>query len=67
MKIMRRCALLPLLFASIWSVRATAQAPAEFLRKLSPSRETKVVKIEYVNPFDNSHGTALLEVPRAMK
>jgi len=40
-----------------------AQAPGPFLQKWAPSERTKVVKIEFVNPFDNSDGSALLELP----
>lgn len=43
-----------------------AQAPEQFLRKWVPSEKTKIVKIEFVNPFDKSQGSALLEVPAKM-
>jgi hypothetical protein len=45
---------------------ALAQAPGELLQKLPPSPKTKVVKITFVNRYDNSPGEALLEVPAKM-
>ena len=32
--------------------------------KLAPSPATKLVTIEYANPFDQSRGEALLELPK---
>jgi poly(3-hydroxybutyrate) depolymerase len=45
------------------AVSSWAQAPKEFLEQSPPSTKTKVVKLEFVNSFDQSRGEALLEVP----
>jgi hypothetical protein len=47
-----------LLFPPIW-----AQAPRQYLNRLAPSPQTKVVTISYVNSFDQSPCEAMLELP----
>lgn len=42
----------------------SAQAPKQFLDQLAPSPATKLVTIEYTNPFDQSHGEAMVELPK---
>lgn len=44
--------------ASAWP-----QPPKEYLEQSPPSPTTKVVKLEFINSFDQSRGEALLEVP----
>ena len=45
---------------------ARGQAPEELLNALKLSESTKVVRIEFENPFDKSQGSGLLEVPAKM-
>jgi hypothetical protein len=41
----------------------SAQAPKEYLEASAPRPQTKVVKLTYTNPLDQSVGEALLELP----
>jgi pimeloyl-ACP methyl ester carboxylesterase len=41
----------------------SAQAPKEYLAASAPRPQTKVVKLTYTNPLDQSVGEALLELP----
>ena len=43
-----------------------AQAPRQLLEKMAPLPATKLVTIEYTNPFDQSHSEALLELPQKL-
>lgn len=48
------------------AVSAWAQPPKEYLEQSPPSPTTKVVKLEFINSFDQSRGEALLEVPEKL-
>ena len=51
--------------AGVWC--AEAQAPRQLIDQLPPSPSTKVVTIAYTNPFDQSQGEALVELPRNLQ
>jgi pimeloyl-ACP methyl ester carboxylesterase len=41
-----------------------AQAPKQLLEQLAPSPATKLVTIDYTNPFDQSRSEAMVELPK---
>lgn len=53
------------LLSSAWPSRA--QAPRQLFEKLAPSHGTKLVTIDYTNPFDQSRSEALVELPKNLK
>jgi pimeloyl-ACP methyl ester carboxylesterase len=59
---MKRRILTALLAAS--AALLQAQAPKELFEKLAPSPGTRLVTIEYTNPFDQSRSEALVELPK---
>jgi pimeloyl-ACP methyl ester carboxylesterase len=53
--------------AILLATSAFAQPPREVCEKLAPSPATKLVTIAYTNPFDQSRGEALVELPKNLK
>ena len=47
-----------------WAGLLSAQAPKQLLEAFPPSPVERLAKLEYVNPFDGSHGEAVLEIPK---
>ena len=45
----------------------TAQAPRQLLERLAPSPATRLVTIQYTNPFDQSPSEALVELPKNLR
>lgn len=63
---MRSARVLTFLLAASGSC-ALAQAPKKLLDALPPSQSVDLVTIAYTNPFDQSRGEALVEVPKNLR
>jgi pimeloyl-ACP methyl ester carboxylesterase len=63
MRIIKRVAVLLISSACLLG----AQGPKELMEKLAPLPTTTLVTIQYTNPFDQSQGEALVDVPKNLK